>query len=253
MVQRSMIMNLYQDYCDGLFYLAFTECSGDVPTMSDEFSVLLEKLSQLQWDSATAIGNLQNPPQCFKNRDIDVIDQYIEGYNSSSQMYGPATSLRENGEVNLNFQEYTDYFDDKYRVRIATVKIRLLDKQNPPSIYESPSGVDIKFDINFPMEFRDKDAANNNYTFHGLDQHLCASDYKFNEEGEAEQITSCEVTEEFNSVNYKTSLDGQFNLKANGISQDILEDIGGIKVIFGGEFILMDSSNEKDMFECNDL
>ena len=67
------------------------------------------------------------------------------------------------------------------------------------------------------------------------------------------QITACEVTEEFNSVNYKTSLDGQFNLKANGISQDILEDIGGIKVIFGGEFILMDSSNEKDMFECNDL
>ena len=67
------------------------------------------------------------------------------------------------------------------------------------------------------------------------------------------QITACEVTEEFNSVNYKTSLDGQFNLKANGIRQEILEDIGGIRVIFGGEFILMDSFKEKDMFECNDL
>ena len=32
-------------------------------------------------------------------------------------------------------------------------------------------------------EFRDKDAANNIYTFHGLDQHLCASDYKTNEKG----------------------------------------------------------------------
>ena len=57
------------------------------------------------------------------------------------------------------------------------------------------------------------------------------------------QITACEVTEEFNSVNYKTSLDGQFNLKANGIRQEILEEIGGIRVIFGGEFILMDSSS----------
>ena len=37
MVQRSMIMNLYQDFCDGLFYFSFTDCyKGEyVPTMSD--------------------------------------------------------------------------------------------------------------------------------------------------------------------------------------------------------------------------
>ena len=69
MVQRSMIMNLYQDFCDGLFYFSFAECYQDnyVPTMSDDFGVLLEKLVNIQWDSIIAMEDLPNLPETFTN------------------------------------------------------------------------------------------------------------------------------------------------------------------------------------------
>ena len=49
MVQRSMIMNIYQDYCDGLFYVAFVDCyfDEDLPSMSDSFDSLLFKLKEV--------------------------------------------------------------------------------------------------------------------------------------------------------------------------------------------------------------
>ena len=53
---------------------------------------------------------------------MDIIDATMPGLNSSSIKYGAATSLRENGEVNLNFKEHQNFFaDDDYRVRIDTV------------------------------------------------------------------------------------------------------------------------------------
>merc|ERR1719300_1999510 len=55
MVQRSMVMNLYQDFCDGLFYFSFTECYSEhyVGTMSDDFGSMLENLKDIQWDTIT--------------------------------------------------------------------------------------------------------------------------------------------------------------------------------------------------------
>ena len=58
MTLRSMILSLYIDYCDGIFYHGFRECNSDVPLMSDSFEALLVKLSDLQWDVITSMDNL---------------------------------------------------------------------------------------------------------------------------------------------------------------------------------------------------
>ena len=69
MVQRSIIMNLYQDFCDGLLYFSFTECyaNKDIPTMSDSFGKLLEKLNELRWNSITSVEYLPTTPTIFQN------------------------------------------------------------------------------------------------------------------------------------------------------------------------------------------
>ena len=69
MVQRSMIMNLNQDFCDGLFYVAFEECysSNHVPSMSDDFDILLKKLNEIQWNALTWMEDLNGDPETFGN------------------------------------------------------------------------------------------------------------------------------------------------------------------------------------------
>merc|ERR1719435_729950 len=50
MLQRSMLLSLYTDYCEAKFYHSFTTCDVDeAPLMSDDFGLLLEKLSDIQW------------------------------------------------------------------------------------------------------------------------------------------------------------------------------------------------------------
>ena len=74
MVQRSMIMNLYQDYCDGQFYYSFVECFDEkqVPTMSDSFDTLIAKLGAIPWDSITNWHDLQLP-EPFDNVSINIL------------------------------------------------------------------------------------------------------------------------------------------------------------------------------------
>ena len=54
---------------------------------------------------------------------IVLMDEQVAGFNSSSQMFGAATSLRETGEAYFNFNNHNDYLDDFYRVRIDSVCI----------------------------------------------------------------------------------------------------------------------------------
>ena len=49
---------------------------------------------------------------------INLVDQYQEGYNSSYGTYGAASSLRQNGEVDFNFKDYDNFFNNFYRVRV---------------------------------------------------------------------------------------------------------------------------------------
>ena len=75
MVQRSAIMNLYQDYCDGLFYFSFADCNGTpdpnngqsvaIPTMSDDFSTLILKLEAIEWNTITSVEGFNNLAEDF--------------------------------------------------------------------------------------------------------------------------------------------------------------------------------------------
>ena len=51
MTQRSMVMNLFVDYCDAKFYVYFEKCEiSDKPSMSDDFDQILESLSDIKWE-----------------------------------------------------------------------------------------------------------------------------------------------------------------------------------------------------------
>ena len=77
MVQRSAIMNLYQDYCDALFFFSFTDCNGEpdpeaqngqsaaIPTMSDDFNTLIIKLEAIDWSIITSVQNFGNLAEEF--------------------------------------------------------------------------------------------------------------------------------------------------------------------------------------------
>jgi len=250
MVQRSMIMNLYQDFCDGVFYFSFTDCYADdyVPTMSDRFDTMLIKLKNIEWDGITS---METPglPERFDNVRINLVDKHMPGFNSSSQTYGAATSLRETGEVQFNIDDYESWLDEFYRVRIDSFQVLLLDKSIPPNVYLSSEEEVIGFTIYFPLEFMDKDAYENVYSFRGIG-HTCTSAY-FIENGDIVQISSCKIDEEFDGVNHQTSHNGMYKIKVKNVPQNILDEIGGIRIVMGGSYATFDY--EMDAVEDADL
>ena len=61
MTQRSMLMVLFQDYCETKFYHDFTQCSSsEVPLLGEDMYSLLGKLNDFQWDTITSIGNIES-------------------------------------------------------------------------------------------------------------------------------------------------------------------------------------------------
>merc|ERR1719348_169362 len=60
--------------------------------------------------------------------------------------------------------------------------------------------------VRVDAEFYDSDVHHNVYSFRGMDRSCTAAYYL--QEGEIIPISGCEVTEEFNGVNHKTSHDG---------------------------------------------
>ena len=73
--QRSMVMVMFEDYCDALFYHRFSICNEDtVPAMSDDFGKILEKLNLIQWDTITSIEHLPTLPQDFSSEKVLITD-----------------------------------------------------------------------------------------------------------------------------------------------------------------------------------
>ena len=105
--------------------------------------------------------------------------------------------------------------------------------------------------MNVLQEFNDKDAFGNVYAFRAM-KHFCPADYYIEENGMSTQetqeiyilcfpgeiytISSCEVDHEFDGVNHKTSHDGVFKVVAKNMPQEILDQVGGIKVTVGGSY-----------------
>jgi len=234
MVQRSMVMNLYQDFCDGLFYFSFTECYSEhyVGTMSDDFGSMLENLKDIQWDTITSMENLPNTPESFENVQIDLVDETMPGANDSLAKFGPVRSMRETGKLELNPKEFESWLDNFYRIRIDSVQIHVLDDNL--NVLPTPNGEVIGFKVYFPTEFRDKDADDNIFSFRGI-SHVCTSAY-FLQNGEVNPIAKCEVDQEFDGVNHKSSHDGVFTIKSFNNEQNILDQMKAIRVILGGSY-----------------
>jgi len=235
MVQRSIIMNLYQDFCDGLRYFSFTECyeSKKIPTMSDSFSTLLDKLSDLEWNSITSAENLPTQPTLFEEELIDMIDKPID--DKFNQSIGIGSSLRENGEAYFNITDYPNNFQNKWRVRIDKINVRLLDSSPTPNILPTPDGTTIEFKVYRPMDFTDRNDQLTEYRFRAK-KSVCFSSYRF-ENDDIVNVAECGIDEEFAGTNHKTSPNGVFRIVSQNIPSDILEQVGGIRVLVGGSYM----------------
>jgi len=223
-----------QDFCDGLFYFSFTECYSEhyVGTMSDDFGSMLENLKDIQWDTITSMENLPNTPESFENVQIDLVDETMPGANDSLAKFGPVRSMRETGKLELNPKEFESWLDNFYRIRIDSVQIHVLDDNL--NVLPTPNGEVIGFKVYFPTEFRDKDADDNIFSFRGI-SHVCTSAY-FLQNGEVNPIAKCEVDQEFDGVNHKSSHDGVFTIKSFNNEQNILDQMKAIRVILGGSY-----------------
>ena len=62
--------------------------------------------------------------------------------------------------------------------------------------------------------------------------------------GEIHIVNECKVDEEFRNINMKTSHDGLFQFKAVDISQEILDQVGAIRVVLGGTYALNGRKDE---------
>lgn len=216
MSQRSIMMNLYQDFCDGLFYFSFTNCDSDndVPTMSDSFSELLQKLNQLKWDLITSLENVPGSPQKIQEVVIHLNDSTMTGFKNG-RMFGPVTALKEEQQMRIH-----------------------LFNRNDELISSPGASADgaITFNVFFPLEFKDTDVNNDVFSFRAVKK-TCTADY-FTSEGSVHQMSECSTSKEFEGVNFKPSHDGYYKIVARNIHQEILDQVATIKVTVGGSYVL---------------
>ena len=134
MNQRTMILALFMDFCDTLFFHSFGRCDTiGMPLMSDNFDNLLEKLSSIQWDAITADDAFppNQRPQPFPFLYVYIEDD-LEG------LHYPIQILKNESILQVNLQDYDtlDGFSDYWRIRLKKIKISLLDENN--ELIDSP-------------------------------------------------------------------------------------------------------------------
>merc|ERR1739838_813903 len=226
-----MIMELYIDYCDAKFYHSFTDCKSTIPLMSDKFEVLLDKLSEIKWDSITDSNNLPGIPIKFGPVKITVEDDL-------DQYRYPISTLKKESRIDVNIKEHDPYHNlDKYwRVRIDMIRIVLLDENEDP--LPSPGdelGEEIQSLITFPTIFNDTDYFKAGHTFLCQD-YFCPADYYATEAGVTFR-SDCSVDEEFTNLNYKPSHDGIFTFFLGNAEQLEMDRLAKVKVEFAGSYI----------------
>ena len=99
---------------------------------------------------------------------------------------------------------------------------------------------DIQIQIIFPISFEDMDKFGNSYTF--LAQHFhCVSSYTSESLlNPFEQTTEhCKVDQEFSSLNYKPSPNGDFGLKLLSNNDFDLDAIAKLKIGLKGSFVFI--------------
>jgi len=206
MTQRSMILVLFEDYCDTKFYHGFMNCYEDempVPSMGESYLALLDKLNDIQWTTITDINNLPNLPQHFNRKRIFIEDD--------GELVIPMETLKNKSLIHINLKDFMDpiEFQSQWRYRIENMGVLLID--NNDQVVENPNG-DFRFEITYPLIFNDTDSYKNVHTFSSR-HFFCRSIYQdqgiFDENWEE----NCEVAQEFSEKNYRPSPDGDYVLK----------------------------------------
>ena len=144
--------------------------------MSDSFELLLEKLSNIKWDSITSPSNLPGIPQEFGPVHI-----YLE--DKADQYTYPISTLKNQSMIDVNLKVWVvnDNFDNFWRVRINMMRIVLLYGTEHP--IQSPGdafGEEIKSQITFPTIFNDTFLDHDSYTFL-CQNYFCNADYRTNQ------------------------------------------------------------------------
>jgi len=236
MLQRSMLLSLYTDYCDAKFYHSFMLCSmEEAPLMSDDFELLLQKLDALQWDSITSTSNLPGTPIKFGYPNpvwLTLQDQPL-AHNYPIQL------LKNNSKLEVNLKDYdvSGNFERFWRVRIDMIRLVLLDTEG--GYIDSPGtqfGDDIQVLVTYPTLFTDTDQSSERYLFLAQD-FVCTSDYTTIDNSEPEFHSQCQVDSEFSHENYKPSSDGIFTFHLANSGRLDMEQLHSVKLEFSGSYI----------------
>jgi len=236
MLQRSMLLSLYTDFCDAKFYHSFMLCSTEeAPLMSDNFELLLQKLSALQWDSITSTSNLPGTPIKFgyPNPVWLTLEDQPQNHNYPIQL------LKNNSKIEVNLRDYdvNGNFDRFWRVRIDMIRLVLLDSQL--DYIPSPGtqfGDDIQVLVTYPTLFNDTDQNSSRFLFLAQD-FVCTSDYTSVDNSVPEFHSQCTVDSEFSHENYKPSSDGIFTFHLANSQRLDMERLNSVKVEFSGSYI----------------
>eukprot|EP00088_Acartia_fossae_P001268 TRINITY_DN10475_c0_g1_i5.p1 TRINITY_DN10475_c0_g1~~TRINITY_DN10475_c0_g1_i5.p1 ORF type:complete len:582 (-),score=116.34 TRINITY_DN10475_c0_g1_i5:401-2050(-) len=237
MNQRSIILTLYTDYCDAYFYNTLKECDeSDIPYMSDSFDVLLRKLKQIQWNSVVAPEEIDGTPQYFD------FPFCIDSSDKETLFGGKRNliieTLRNTSEVSINLKDLDVFngFNDMWRIRIESMTFILLNEANQPIKSSGTNfGQQIKLQIKYPTSFNDTDAENNNIGFMGQ-TFFCNADY-ISDGKDIDQLSECNIQEEFSTKNYKASPDGLYTFKVGNPDMVDLASVSKIALRASGSSI----------------
>ena len=180
MNQRFQVLDLFMNYCDVEFYHSFTSCENlGFPSISDDFGVILDKLSNLKWNAILSDYKIDGTPQEFSEQ--FTIDPTTE-MNPTGNKSLIVQTFKEKGHVYINLknlEEGQELLKRFRRIRVETIKMKLLD-QNTSTIYNKNSkdlnGDKIIIKIEYPTQFVDYDKDYRAHSFLGQ-RFSCASEY----------------------------------------------------------------------------
>merc|ERR1711860_84081 len=243
--QRSMVMALYSDFCDANYFHAFESCGQsnkiDVPSMSDNFEALMEKLSGIIWSGITSDENLPGPVRPFTSRFT-----IHSGRNDSFII----ENLRKNHQVDINLLSYTQSdYERFWRTRIETIEMILLDKSGYPiqSIgIEQDEWIGVQVD--FPNVFYDKDSLGHEQLFSGQSWNCFADYWSHGDIEDVEHSSFCEVASAFMADKYQPTSNGMFRFSVWNPEVVEMERIAQLRIVFGGTRIGFSGQDELDNY-----
>jgi len=238
MTQRSMIMSLYLSYCDANFYNSFRTCEEqNLPYMSDDFEVLIEKLFDLQWETVISNGEIDGTPEKFENS-LLIDSASNETYGGKKNVIVETLKKTSQVDINLKYIDTKNSFDEYWRVRLETIQIVLMDANGTlitsEGIYQ---GEEIQIKIYYPTIFTDKDKNRNPVSF--LAQNFACNAYyvTHGQDQEPDWKSECRVDDPFSQDNYKPAEDGDFTIKIMNPETFNIDSLSKIEVHYSGSSI----------------